>query len=294
MWEKLRGPLHEFMRKKSETVRSESRIDKIQKIVDSFYNSLPHPHDFHPSVADVCWIPEVQRTIISGTGEEFDACEADTRARLPGLSATWLQERRNFFLTLLPRGSSTVEHLSLATTIFDCMKCKIYGMCIEKALLHACRIWGQDYLSERRFKEIPGQHIARVFCDKAHSSWDSGYSEYRYSEGPSRHVREIVLECGEDPDTITTKEMNDKHLRFACFQTNGTIRVRSWYEVLRSRVEGTAARSRFLQACELPEYRPDPGEFEARAGWSCLRCWGVNPGWRLVWPDTLKGHLKDS
>ena len=53
------------------------------------------------------------------------------------------------------------------------------------------------------------------------------YSEYKYSEKHSHLVREIVLECGEDPDTITTKEMNKKDLRFARFQLNGRIKVLS-------------------------------------------------------------------
>ena len=252
------------MKRRSEIIRSRSRIDKIRSVVDSFYDSLPHPHDFHPSVADVCWIPEVQKAIISGMDEEFDACETDIRARLPELSATWLQERRNFFLALLPQGSPTVERLSLATTIFYCTKCKDRGMRIEKALLHTCGGWDKDYLNERRFQEIPGKHIAEVFCDKVRSPWHSEYSEYKYSEWFSCLVRGIVLECGEDPDTITTEEMNNKHFRFACFGTDGAIRVRSWHEVLSYRVKGDAPRCRLLQAHELPEYEPCPGKGEDR------------------------------
>ena len=283
------------MRIKSEEVRTRSRIDKIRRIIDSFYGSLPHHHDFRPSVADICWIPEMQKTIISGTDEEFEACEADTRARLPELSATWLEERRNFFVALLPQDSPTVEHLSLTTTIFDCKKCWDKGMRIEKALSHTCECWGWEHLDERHFKKIPSKHIAKVFYDEARSPWDSGYSEYKYSEKRSHLVREIVLECGEDPDTITTKEMNKRHLRLACFQPNGMIKVLSWYEVLNSRAAGFSTPCRFLQPYELPEYTPDPAtDREGRYQWGCLRCWRVDPGWRRRRFDHLKGHLKDS
>ena len=214
------------MSEKSEEIRCRSRIDKIRKIVDSFYESLPHPHDFHPSVADVCWIPEVQETIISGTDEEFEACKADTRARLPELSATWLEERRNLFLTLLPQQSPTVEILSLATTIFCCTKCNHRGMPIEKALSHPCKRWSFD---KGHFKKT---HIAKVFEEEASSPWDPGCSKYTYSERYSNILRGVVLKSGEDPDTITTKEMNRKGLRFASFQRNGLRDVLSWHQVV--------------------------------------------------------------
>ena len=283
------------MREKSEEVRTRSRIDKIRRIVDSFYGSLPHPHDFCLSVADICWIPEIQKTIIDGTDEEFEAREADTQARLPELSATWLEERRSFFLTLLPQDSPTVEDLSLATTIFDCEKCGDKGMHIGKAISRTCERWGWGHLDERHFKRIPSKHIAKVFFDEARSSWDSGYSEYKYSEKRSHLVREIVLECGEDPDTITTKEMNKKDLRFACFQPNGMVKVLSWYEVLDSRVAGDNTPCRFLQPYELAEYRPDPAtDSDHHYQWGCLRCWRVNSNWRRRRIDPLKGHLKDS
>ena len=280
------------MREKSEELRTRFRIDKIRRIVDSFYESLPHPHDFHPSVADICWIPEVQKTIINGTDEKFEACEADTRARLPKLSATLLEERRNFFLTLLPQDSPTVKHLSLATTMFDCEKCVGRGMRIEKTLSHTCKSHGWDCPGEMRFKNLPSKHIAKVFYDEARLPWDSGYSEYRYSEGLSNLAREIVLECGEDPDTITTKEMNKKHLRFVCFRENGAITVLSWDRVLYSRFNRTASPCRFLQPCELPEYQPDPMKYGPhRRDWGCLRCWGIDSNWRHVRFRDLKGHL---
>ena len=180
-------------------------------------------------MADVCWIPEVQKTIISGTDEEFEACEADTQARLPELAATWLEERRNFFLTLLPRDSPTIEHLSLATTIFHCTICgDCAGMHIEKAPSHTCRRWDWD-LRKSHFEKTCS---AEVFHDEARSPWDLERSKYRYSERLSNIISEIVLECGEDPDTITTKEMIKKHLRFAYFRTNGLVEVLSWYEVV--------------------------------------------------------------
>ena len=167
-------------------------------------------------------------------------------------------------------------------------------MRIDKALSHTCRwFWSPPW--ETRFKKLPGKHIAKVFHDEAHPPWDSGFSEYKYSERLSNLVRETVLECGEDPDTITTKEMNKKHLRFACFGKEGVITVLSWYGVLRSRDCQATAPCRFLQPYELPEYRPDPTTDGTHLeDWGCLRCWGVDSNWRHVRFNPLKGHLQTS
>jgi len=210
--------------------RWQDRIAKINKIVDSFRFSLPHPHDFSPSAADICCIPEVRKAIVDGTDEEFQDCKADIQPRIPELSTTWLEERRKVFLQLLPQNPPRPEHLSLATTLFDCMKCYEFGMRIEESLSHRCRCRHDD---EYRAK-FPSINSANVFYSEVGAPWNSGLAEYRYSAQLSAFVREVVLECGENPDTITTKEMNRKHHRFVRFGRDGAITVLSWFETVSS------------------------------------------------------------
>ena len=159
----LRGPLNAFMKNELKRIdarldaqRCGSRIDRIGVVVDSFRFSLPHPRDFCPSEADLCWIPEVQKTIIGGTDEEFQDCEADLRSRIPELTAAWLEERRRFFLHLLPQDSPGLEHLSLVTTLFDCMRCDEFGMRIENALSHRCSDYhyGRELRQRRQRKRL--------------------------------------------------------------------------------------------------------------------------------------------
>ena len=227
----------------------------------------------------------MQKTIISGTDREFEAREADTQAQLPKLSATWLKECRNFFLTLLLQDSPTVEDLLLATTIFNGKKCKVKDMGIEKALSHTCTDWSLDHADKRHSKKIPSEHNAEVFYDGACSPWDLGYSEKH-----SHLIREIVLECGEDLHTITTKEMIKKDLCFARFQPNGRIKVLSWYKVFNSRPTGDNIPCHFLQPYELVEYRPDQVMDRGRQHqWGCLQCWRVDSDWRRRQFDHLKG-----
>jgi len=211
--------------------RCESRIDRVGVVVDSFRFSLPHPHDFSPTKADLCWIPEVQKTIIDGTDEEFQDCEADLRSRISELSAAWLKERRNFFLRLLPQDSPSLEHLPLMTTLFDCTKCHRLGagLHIENALSHRC--YDYSYRHEHR-GNFTSAASASTFYSKAGNPWDSGYAKYEYSARLSALVREVVIGCGENPDTITVREMNRKHHRFACF--SGSVSVLNWSEAVSS------------------------------------------------------------
>jgi len=213
---------------KLNAARWRDRIAKVQEMVDSFHFSLPHPHDFFPSTADICWIPEVRKAIVDGTDEEFQDCEADIKPRIPELSAAWLEERRKVFLQLLPQDPPRLEDLSLATTLFDCMKCHKFGMRIEDVLSHRCP-YRHDNEYMAKFSSI---NSANVFYYDLGAPWNSGLAEYRYSAKLSALVKEVVLECGENPDTITTKEMNRKHHRFARFGRDGMIKVLSWVEAV--------------------------------------------------------------
>ena len=227
------------MRKKSERIHNEStadqcesRVKEIEEIVDSFRSTLPHPHDFSPSTTDICWIPKMRKALINGTDQEFQNRKANIQATISELSATLLEERREFFLRLLPQDSPTIEHLSLATTLFDCTACHKYGVRIESALRHRCCYgYNHGWYSEKQF---PNAMVAEVFRSEVGPSWS--LAKFRYSTELAAIVREVVLECGEDPDIITTREMNRKGHRFACFGTDGKITVFSWLQAVSPRV----------------------------------------------------------
>jgi hypothetical protein len=306
------------MKKESERIHRENRnaecrfrINRIKEIVSSFRSSLPHPHDFSPSTADACWIPEVQKAIFSGTSEQFRDREEELRSEISELSATWLEERREIFLEHLPQRSPSVEYLSLATTLFDCTFCRKFGMRIEQALSHECRYTHGD---TKYFKMFSSISDANIFYYDVGAPWNSGLAVYKYSEELSALVREIVLECGEDPDTITTKEMSGKHHRFVRLGTNGSITVLNWLQAVSSRVCGLndtgpdpASRHqfehrrkyrntvpcRFLRPDELPEYGPDPKHVELF--WGCFRCRReTGHGGRYRCFNDIKLHLSQS
>jgi hypothetical protein len=148
--------------------------------------------------------------------------------------------------------------------------------------------------------------------------WNYGPAEFKYSAESAALAREIILECGEDPDVISTQEMNKKHHRFVCFDR--TIDVHNWSQVVshgadlpldgltphlclvqfdhKRRGAQGQYRYRLLRPDELPEYGPDPGNlWGSHWHWGCLRCWGTVSG-RPEWYDKnfekMKHHLASS
>jgi hypothetical protein len=212
------------------TNRCEYRVGKVKEIIDTFRFSLSHPHDFRPSVGDICWIPEVRKAIEDGTDEEFQDCENDIRSKISELTATWLEERRAIFLRLLPQESPTLEHLSLATTFFACTNpsCYMPDMRIEEALSHRCY-----RLSDRELGvQFSSAASKSFFLHHVCPPWNPEFSTYRYSLETADVFRGIILECGENPETITTREMTKKHHRFARFERGGSVTVMNWLEAV--------------------------------------------------------------
>lgn len=296
-WAKLRAPLNAFMKGESarvhariNTARYRSRVDQVKNIVEAFRFSLPHPHDFHPSAADICWVPEVQKAIIDGTEQEFQDCKVDIQASISGWSMVWLEERRKVFMQLLPQDSPTVEDLSLATTMFDCVKCYNHGMRIEDALSHHC----YHFYDRGPGSQLPNDIILRVYRSDVGSPWDSEFAEYKYSAEPATLIREIVLECGENPETITTREMNKRHHRFAYSYSGETTALLSWSQLFERRRYCYNNPCRFLRPEELPECTPEP---EGESFWGCIHCWGSGSGkpeWYNKTFTAIKKHLAAS
>jgi hypothetical protein len=95
-------------------------------------------------------------------------------------------------------------------------------MRLRAVLSHSCRYYHVSKV------EFPNKH---TFYSRAGSPWDPEASEFEYSADLSAVVRAIVLECGENPDTITVQEMNGKHHRFGHFGRD-TVSVLNWLQVV--------------------------------------------------------------
>ena len=135
--------------------RRRLRVSRLGTIIHEYGRTLD-PHDFCPSVEDICQIPDIREVIIGGTDEEFNACAKEVASGLPRLTSKVLEERAAKLSALLPFNGQLDDVLSLATVSSDCGLCGRHLTHDTDALSHRCPAsrdrswaWGIEWRSNR-------------------------------------------------------------------------------------------------------------------------------------------------
>ena len=188
------------------------------------YQRTLDPHDFCPSIGDVSRIPGIRKAIIYGTDEGFSACVEEVIAGLPKLTSKSLEERNSKLSALLPFKGRPTDVLSLATVWFTCVSCQVFLMHGIDALMHQC---------PGPRSRAPAKTIGEATFENSVLShgWRAGASGFRFSTVASTIARGLIVDCGEDPKTITLAEMNSKFHRFILLEKNRPV-VHSWRETV--------------------------------------------------------------
>jgi len=177
---------------------------------------------------DVGQIPDVRKAIVSGTDEEFNICVEDITSGLPKLTSRILEERTMEVSALLPFDGRPDNVLSLAAVWFS------YGPVLHSPrLMDGAEALNHDPVPQSR---TPGNSIGEDTFD-SHAlgpRWRDEESELSFSEAASTIARGLILDCGEDPETITLTEMDSKPHRFAIYK-KGKLVARNWRETVRFR-----------------------------------------------------------
>ena len=205
--------------------RCDSRVTKMNAIVTKYERTLD-PHDFCASMEDVCRLPDIRKVIIDGTDEEFNACAEELTSRLPELTSHLLEERTTKMTALFPSSERPGNIFLFATGWFKCGMCYMHPMHAADALRHYCRIpW--CYRPEKPVGETTLDNFAwrRSWCGETHM--------LQFSEVASTLARKLILECGEDPDSITLAEMDARLHRFG-FYKNTELAACNWREMVSS------------------------------------------------------------
>ena len=203
-----------------------SRVNEMKTVIHKYRRTL-HPHDFYPSMEDVGQIPDFREAIVNGTDEEFNACVEEVIVGLPELTSRILEERTAKVLALLPSDGKQNNVLSLATVWFTCGPV-VYG----RRFMDGTEVLQHRDLVSRSW--TPGTHIGEETFDRhvMGQRWQAIKSKFSFSEAASTIARGLILDCGEDPESITSAEMDSKLYRFAVHE-NGRLTVNDWREAVR-------------------------------------------------------------
>jgi len=201
--------------------RCRSRVGEMRAIIRKYQRTL-HPHDFCLSMEDVGQILDIREAIVNGTNEEFRICIEDVTSGLPKLTSKILEERTTKFSALLPFDGKPDNVLSLATAWFMCFPRLMDG---TEALGH------RDPVPQSQTPWSPiGEEIFNIHA--LGQDEEATESKLSFSETASIIARELILDCGEDPESITLAEMDSKFHRFAIYE-NGELVACNWRETVR-------------------------------------------------------------
>jgi len=206
--------------------RCTSRVGKMVMIVIEYERTL-EPYDFCPSTEDVCRLPDIRKVIIDGTDEEFNTCAKEVTSRLPKLTSQLLKERTTKMSALLPFNGRSDSTLLLAKAWFRCGKCDNKSpMHATDALRHYCSfLWCYPY-----GKSI-GEATLDVYMQRRR--WCGDTDRLQFSGVTSAIARGLILDCGEDPESITLTEINAKFHRFFICRSNNLVAY-NWRETVGS------------------------------------------------------------
>ena len=293
-------------------VRCISRVNKMRVVVGKYQRTLD-PHDFCPAIEDVCRTPDIRKVIIDGTDEEFNVCAEEATSRLPDLGSQILEERAAKLSALLPFNGEPANVLSLATAWFTC------GLC-NPTLMHS-----PDVLGHQRpipLRQSPEGSIgigeATFNYHVPARCWYTETSKFGFSEVVSTIARGLILDCGEDPESITLAEINSRFHRFVFYEDRELV-AHNWGGTVSStavqapifwvnhaprsvqfkhKYHNPSAYHRFLGPNECPEFVHDPDAYNGGTLWNCLRCWhSGNRAFRVASFATLptvKQHIMDT
>ena len=263
------------------------RANRIGAIALEYQRTL-NPHSFYLQMEDICQVSDIRRVVIDGTDEEFDACAEQLTSRLPKLTSQILEERTAKISTLLQFSERPDNVLSLATAWFNCGVCYQYlPMNGINVLMHRCPFPPHP---------PPGKPIREATFDSyvLKRGWCIEPSELTFSNFASTIARGLILDCGEDPESITLAEINSKLHRFV-FYEDGELVAHNWDETVshtsllgvyyceltmlhapiqfNNKFYRPSAYYHFLGPDEFPEFVHDPDAYNEIERWDCLHCW---------------------
>ena len=176
----------------------------------------------------------------------------EVESQLPDLITSWKEETERFLITLIPRPSGKGKKkentlLELATSFFKCHWCT-EPISYPRILMHDCFLRVNDVEQKAGNEEeeeeeeeaedseddevldASGQREPRpprqITPDMVLSTLSGVYSLGMYAgnvgvtfdEEASNVARDIITVCGEDPNTVTHREMEEADVRLECLR----------------------------------------------------------------------------
>jgi len=202
--------------------RLSTRVAALRVPIFAYKRSLHPTDDFIPLVSDVCWVPDILDTTLTGDDESFAALVEGLPDRLPQISTEICRKRVEQISSILPWDGATPDSLELAIAWFTCWWCNI-ALRHQEVFKHMCfRI---------RHSEVTRPQTQLI--ELTGNPWAWPTEKLLFAEAISKATRKVVLACGGDPDKMTYRELDDIPCRIAWFQGALGLQVIDWRQLVR-------------------------------------------------------------
>ena len=228
-WAEIKAPVLMFMENRKARRLSQEQRERLNVRVTALrlpifeYKRTLHPtDDFIPLVSDVCWVPDILDTTLTGDDELFTALVEGLPDRLPQLSTEICRKRAEQIASILPWGEATPDSLELATAWFTCRLCNV-ALRHQEVFKHIC--------FRNRHLEVTRPRSQLV--EFTGNPWAWPAERLLFAESVSKATRNVVLACGGDPNKMTYRELDDIPCRVAWFQGTLGLQVIDWRQLVR-------------------------------------------------------------
>jgi hypothetical protein len=235
--------------------RINTRVTALRVPIFAYKRTLHPTDDFIPLVSDVCWVPDILDTTLTGDDESFAALVDGLPARLPQLSTEICRNRAEQIASILPWDGATPDSLELAIAWFTCRFCNV-ALRHQEVFKHMCFRTRPHEVTKPRTQLI----------ELTGNPWAWPTEKLFFAEGISKATRKVVLACGGDPNKMTYRELDGIPCRIAWFQGALGLQVIDWRQLVRLPRTGNN--------CDLPVFfstgtktpGPRQGEGEGQVG----------------------------
>ena len=228
-WLEIKTPVLAFMENRKarrlsqeQRERLNSRVAALRIPIFAYKRTLHPTDDFIPLVSDVCWVPDILDTTLTGDDESFTALAGGLIDRLPQLSTEISTKRAEQIASILPWGEVTPDSLELATAWFTCCWCNV-ALRHQEVFKHLCF----------RTRPLEVTRPRTQLAEFTGNPWAWPTEKVLFAESISKATRKVVLACGGDPSKMTYRELDDIACRIAWFQGTLSLQIIDWRQLVR-------------------------------------------------------------
>ena len=233
VWENLRPELIDILEAMREQRlhgdRSsivERHLAILRELVDKYTKMQPKPAVV-PRAIDLALMEPFRSAVFNTEAKKESRVTELSKLedQIQPLVVSWQDSANEFLAGLLPstkrsgKRKLNTSQLTLAAIFFRCHWCT-EPISYPRVLVHNCLMKSRSPSNgdEDSGEETEDEKLLALVPSYAGMPWNHDKEQITFDEEAWKCARSVIAACGEDPDTVTASQMDDKDRRVECLQ----------------------------------------------------------------------------